>query len=49
MFSACLVDFEVTEDSSVKACLHTVPGQPEFCTNEYITKVVQRYVAILSV
>ncbi|XP_031566569.1 mediator of RNA polymerase II transcription subunit 1-like [Actinia tenebrosa] len=36
------IDFEVGEDSNVQASLHTVPGQPVFGTNEYLTKVIQR-------
>ena len=38
------VDFFVSEDLTVKATLTTVPGKPLFCSNDYISRVTQRWV-----
>ncbi|EDO40572.1 predicted protein [Nematostella vectensis] len=40
------IDFAVGEDSSILASLHTVPGQPVFCSNDYISRVMQRCLSI---
>ncbi|XP_048584382.1 mediator of RNA polymerase II transcription subunit 1 [Nematostella vectensis] len=40
------IDFAVGEDSSILAFLHTVPGQPVFCSNDYISRVMQRCLSI---
>lgn len=36
------VDFHVTPDHTVKATLNTVPGKPLFCSNDYISRVIER-------
>lgn len=44
--SMASIDFQVTPDHTVKATLNTVPGKPLFCSNDYISRVIQRCLSI---
>ncbi|XP_078343120.1 mediator of RNA polymerase II transcription subunit 1-like [Oculina patagonica] len=44
--SMASIDFNVSEDHTVKATLTTVPGKPLFCSNDYISRVIQRCLSI---
>ena len=43
-FLSISVDVHVTADHTIKATLNTVPGKPLFCSNDYICRVIERWV-----
>lgn len=47
--SMASIDFQVTPDHTVKATLNTVPGKPLFCSNDYISRVIERCLSIPAV
>ena len=43
-FLSISVDVHVTADHTIKATVNTVPGKPLFCSNDYISRVIERWV-----